>query len=67
MKSLAAPGEDSKRIKNFDEISHNFAVGIATMPNLRLLELDGLRIDESFFRGVTAVSAHCPVSVRPKS
>ena len=48
--------------KNSDMSSYVSAVGICTLNNLHSLELDGVRLDEWFYRGMATASSHSKVN-----
>ena len=44
-----------------DKLCHNFALGLWTLPNLRCVELDGVRLSESFFAGMATGAPYSQV------
>ena len=61
METLHFTDEDYSRIKNFDQPSYGSAVGLITLRNLRSLHLDGVRLSESFYRGLVVGAIHAQV------
>ena len=53
--------EDLSRFKNLDKPSYDSAVGLVTLQNLRTLHLDGVRLSESFYRGLATGGVHAQV------
>ena len=53
--------EDFSTVKDFDKALHNFAVGTVTLPSLETLELDGVHLKTSFYRGLNTGGPHSRV------
>ena len=53
--------EDFSAVKEFDKALHDFAVGTVTLPNLERLELDGVHLKTSFYRGLNTGGPHSHV------
>ena len=50
-----------RRMKHFDKSAFHSAVGLATLPNLRSLEVGGIRLSESFYKGIVVTAEHSQV------
>ena len=48
-------------MKHFDKSAFHSAVGLATLPNLRSLEVGGIRLSESFYKGIVVTAEHSQV------
>ena len=44
--------QEISRAKSQDKSSYESAVGLVTLPNLRFLNMDGVRLAESLYRGI---------------
>ena len=56
--------EDYRRTRDFNQSSHDSAVGLVTLPSLRSLDIDGVRLDQSFYRGMLLVGHESQVIIK---
>ena len=49
-----SPDQGANRIKDVNTQSYEAAAGLVTLPNLSTLDIDGVRLDESFYRGMAS-------------